>query len=826
MSTHSDDGSNLTDSTYEFVETDVDREGNGTDSLASTDDVGRPDDVASLADTEESDEEGDGDEDAAEPATQPLTDLEHAVRAAFDTPTLGRSSAFPAEDSQRSLPQSVEYEESDGPFARSIEFEEPSNLGAGTVSVKHTVTEHNETDTASIVGNLGIEGSPHRLLVTIRQTMTKQGLTTKEPLRILYVGSHSAKRDIIHKIASTVTASVPGDKGTGRSRQSSSQLYNVVTVSGFGSEKTPEIELVHSSECQIKVEDCLSVERLEYNDASEKPVILKLTTEDGSCHSVPLGKEFTLEPHFEVPHISIFYHDRSEDMETSKNARDFMIRHGVPSIIINHQQTFLHSQSMEPNEHSVHMSLEARDSRGRKTMVPGRHPIDLNSFLNIDARQMNRNLAYLTKLYEPLQAPVVASKTPEPEVPVPEYEKTSLSLRHLIISIQNRPESGYIMPVGMLLLSLLSAIMLSFPYVLSREPTISINSKVVSNIPVSCTTSSTQAALITSATAPASISVATSTRTVTVTHAPTSGPNSLAIVPSMDLGATSQKFHSNAKANRSICSAQILGGRDILIRIPSATKLSWLTKDAMSVNISRCNDTVDTERVYSSDEGIVLSLPKKEAYGVLNITIITTRKPRVNETFQVDFGTSTLQAVQNMMDKMSSMFHDKSLLVPSLSELVDEAKRGTLNRLEETRNRASGPAVSLTDSITDLAKSVSREAAKRSAIISKEVNIRLVEAEMKVTERMRILKKLPEPLREGIFKAQVKSKLMWLRMQGKDDEYRAYEEAAKEAIRAKAQAAGKGEKQAKHKKTCGKRKAERMGKRCTKKCVKAKRAQT
>jgi hypothetical protein len=174
-------------------ELDTDREDNTTESIASTD-FGRPDDVASLADTEASGSESDDEEHSEQAVSQRFPDFEQAVQQAFDTPTLGRSSTVMNQDEDRRLSQS-------------IEFEETLSLGMGNVSVRHTVTEFSEEETARLTQSGAYQGSPKRLVVTIRQTMTpKRCLSTKEPLRILYVGSHSAKQDIIHKIASTVTA--------------------------------------------------------------------------------------------------------------------------------------------------------------------------------------------------------------------------------------------------------------------------------------------------------------------------------------------------------------------------------------------------------------------------------------------------------------------------------------------------------------------------------------------------------------------------------------------------------------------------------------------
>ena len=112
MSTRSEaqsDDSILGESTYEFIDTDEEsRDENATESVASTD-FGRPDDIASLADTEQSDEES-GDEDHQGTASVPaLPHHDHAVEQAFNTPTIGRRSAVLLEDLDKPLTQSIEF---------------------------------------------------------------------------------------------------------------------------------------------------------------------------------------------------------------------------------------------------------------------------------------------------------------------------------------------------------------------------------------------------------------------------------------------------------------------------------------------------------------------------------------------------------------------------------------------------------------------------------------------------------------------------------------------------------------------------------------------
>ncbi|TVY47944.1 hypothetical protein LOCC1_G002643 [Lachnellula occidentalis] len=785
MSARSEDGSILGESNYEFIDTDTDsRDGNATESIASTD-FGRPeDDVASLADTERSGEDS-GDEDNSEGAPIPtFPGLDEAAEA-FGTPTIGRNSA-------------VLLEEHDIPLTQSIEFEEPFSLAADDVSVKHTVADLPEEHTARVVEVMKLSSPPQRLVVTIRQTMTKQGLSTRDPLRILYVGSHSAKQDIIHKLASSVTASVEGAK---KLRQSSSQLYNVVPVSAFGSERTPEIELMHSSGYQIKVEDCTYASTLKFEDDPQKPDVLKLTLDDNvSHHSVPDEPGFIVEPHWELPHIAVFYCSDSDDADVKQTrsiTRKFMGRHSVPSITISHRQLFDRIQPMSLDQHSIHMCLESRASNGRGTIIHQRLPIDLASFLNIDARQMNRNLAYLTGLHEPLPETVAMVASPK-RVEVqssntPDVEKTPYSISDSVSFIRNwnGAEWRALLPVGLLLIGVFTAVLTGIPsYRFSSKPAISINSKIMSTIPISSTLPVAQSSLDQSITSPTARALM-STRTITVTHAQSSGPNSLSVVPSMELGRTAHEVHSQPKTSKkSPCSAEILGDREILIRIPSATKLSWLTKEAMSVNITRGNETVDTERAYSSDEGIVLLLPKKEAYGLLNISVITTRKPRVNETFQVDFGTFASQTWQALMDKMWSVFPEEMHLVDpaifgnlrsSFDEMTEEARsqsQSAWSIMEEARRLAMEQASSAGEGITNIAKHWSLEAAKRSAILSKEIGIQISDAEATMLKQ---LNHMQDPFKNGIFKAQVQAKLMWLKMQGKEEEYKEYAKAAFEA---------------------------------------------
>ncbi|EKD19824.1 hypothetical protein MBM_01776 [Drepanopeziza brunnea f. sp. 'multigermtubi' MB_m1] len=786
----SDEG-NLGESTYEFVDTDTEsRDDNATESVASTD-FGRPDDVASLADTE-GDESGDED-DAGAMSVPALQNLNHTVDEAFNTPTIARSST-------------ALFEDLDKPLAQSIEFEEPYTPGA--VSVKHTVAELSEDQMANAFKGMTLQDPPKPILITIRQTMTKQGLSTRDPLRILYVGSHSAKQDVIHKIASSVTASVEGSNRAESLRQSSSQLYNVVPISAFGSERTPEIELMHSSGYQIKVEDCTSAASMKFEDSPEKPDVIKMVLDENFVHhSVPEGQGFIVEPHWDLPHVAIFYCSDGDDLEarrTRTNARKFMTRHSIPSIVISHKQLFERGQCMSLDQHSIHMCLESRDSSSRGNVIHQRLPIDLASFLNIDARQMNRNLAFLTGLYDTKNAKALpnAPQRFDPSNPQ-DLEKTSYSVNFF----RNRNGAALwraVVPVSMLVMSVLIASLTGLPsYSFSKvasSPAMTINSKIVPAVSIPSSVALTSSASVPSITSlSSSVAAKASVKTVTVTQsiALASGSKSLSVLPSVDLGKAAQSVHVKPANKSYVCSAELLGDREILIRIPSATKLSWLAKEAMLVNITRNNVTVDTDRAYTSDEGIVLLLPKNEAYGVLNISITTTKKPRVNETFQLDLGSTA--SWQSFLNKLSSYLPEDSHFVDSsiFSHVYQAAEhmagdavhqsQVTLHQMEEAGKAAVDQAAQAGEGLVELAKSVSLEAAKRTAILSQQVGIHVSGAKAKLAKTFESSQHLRKPLDEGLVKAQIQSKLLWLKMQGKDEEYREYQRRAADLTRRKAE---------------------------------------
>lgn len=780
---HSENHNRLGESAYDFFDdTDTEsRDGNITESVASTDYNG-VDDVTSLADTEHSEDESDSDGDM--PAVTGLGEL-------IENSTTSQNTANFQDEIER-------------PLSHSIEFEEPLDLGVEIVSVKHTVCEFEGEQAARIASIISPVHPPTRLVATIRQTMTKQGLSTKDALRILYVGDDSAKRDIIHKIASSVAASVETEADDGGSPDHA-QLFNVVPVSAFGSERMPEIELMQSSRYQIKVEDCSSAMNLKFEDEPGKPDVIKLIIDENyAYHSVPEKSTFIVEPKWDLPHVAIFYCSENDSLDLRRTrtfSRTFLSRHKVPSIVISHKQSYDKSSGcITLDQHTIHMCLESREVGSPRNIIHQRLPIDLASFMNIDARQMNRNLAYLTGLHEPLPLTTLV-QTQRTKRQLTNIKKAP-DLLEFIISLRPRTRGQWLtlLPMGLLLFGVLAGVLSRISsyhlptHVLSingdNKTADSIQQIPLSELPQSSAT--VDSSLI-------STEIRTSTKTITVTRAQSASSNSLAPMPTMDIGKLRERNpylpaprSENILEKITICDAEILGQRELLIRIPPAALTSWLGKGAMALNVSRGVKSIDTELAYSTYDGVVLQFPRRDAHGILNVSIVTFTKPKVDETFQVDFGSSWRHRIEDAYHELYSAilgdanevdntFHDARDRVWMIGSSLLGRSQLVSNRTYSTLLGANSLAIAVTKQLRELTGGLSLALVKQSAMFSKDLSTLVSDTKAALQRKSRILSS-PDPASNILLRAQIKSRLAWLKFQGRTVEAREYERKAANAM--------------------------------------------
>ncbi|POS85953.1 hypothetical protein EPUL_002855, partial [Erysiphe pulchra] len=674
-------------SAYEFINTDEEsRDDNTTESIASTD-FGRFDETNSLRSTEFSGEDNiEGNNQESRQSTVP--------DEIIPKPSLSSVLSHDPHINVNKVSQST---------SPSIEFEESFDGGEGKIYVKHTVAELEEEQISNLLGPIPKNNPKNKVLLCVRQTMTDLNLSIKEPLRILYVGSHLARQDIIHKIASSVIASAENGMSDKQRRYSGSQHYNVIPISAFGSENAPEIELMHSSRYQIKVDSCYSAYNLKSEKSLNNPDVIKLVLDDEfTCHSIPSHKDsFYIEPSWELPHIAIIYCSGGDDINIKRTralVRKFLNRHHIPSILISQILMLDNFSFPSVDQHSIHMCLESKDPKEGGSIIHQRFPINLDTFLNVDARQINRNLAYLTGLHEPICIPttlnhkIYDSQSQERDCQILK-KKPIISWGQGISII--RLTSFYRICLLSFLFVLLTTIL---NYVNVSGPTISLNNKIILN------SSSSQVASISSIISP--IILATSKLFRPLSQDASSicymsfGPKIFS--ESFDEGFSAVKIDSS-KRSSSIsfsCTAETYGEKNVLIRILGNPRFIWPKSETISINIFRDNKTIDTDRAFGNENCLVLLIPRNEAYGVINVSINSEKKLRLNKTCTLNFGSSASQILQIFKNKMSSFvihqspndgsyptYHNKHKAVNVIKNIRNKF-RAKFPKLSDTCNRA------------------------------------------------------------------------------------------------------------------------------------------
>ncbi|KAK3295744.1 uncharacterized protein B0H64DRAFT_153216 [Chaetomium fimeti] len=781
----SDNGS-LADSAYEIIngadneiihETDSEII-NGTDNESQDDrmtestcslSASRPDDVHSLDGSSVDPYNTDSDDESDHPSR--ASSIRYADQALQNPSTQFTTSSLEHGSST----------EGSGVVVRSIHFQESDvsdTVLEENISAKHAIRELSEEDSSAIAENLALQNPPRRWVVSIRQTMSQSYLSTKEPLRVLYVGPPEAQRAIVLKICSAIWESPQPNNQDYLSRHREG-VYNIVPISSFG--PSPELDLMEASQYQIKVEHCTSAEELvgpESSSLGEVGYSITIEQEkDYRSFVSPTGPAVI--PEWDLPHIAVFYcstYDDAESSGTRHAAWSFMERHGVPSIFIADQQDFGNSDwGKYINEHSAHLCLESRDPE--RPTAPHRFPIDYASFADIDARQMNRNLAYLTGLSETEDNLGLGNTKTKAGVPRPETMKSAKG-RRLAAREEFWRRIRSILPAVLLLMGpffALSMIDWLWPAGLYQTQPSSFTGVCVSS-PVSPGFTTGRSSSVATSTKTVVINI-TSTKTVQATQTqPSTSTFASALslagflsdkpsaVPA-DIEAKDKKPNNS---NKTACSVRVHSLTEILVGVPSRNKAVWLAAGSIDITVRR-NDHLIKTKISCVDEGVIVELDQKDAYGLVNITVVTTRRPRINETFQIDFGKS---AIAELAETIEAGLH---LLQGAIKNVAwtDDASQIFDNACRVSRE--------LPGEVSSAFEHASEAVQNRADRFKQAVG----DARKHLTHRIGSNDLIRKELDLSILQAQIASRLWWLRMQGKTEEYNQYKRNASRLLDAK-----------------------------------------
>lgn len=243
----------------------------------------------------------------------------------------------------------------------------------------------------------------------------------------------------------------------------------------------------------------------------------------------------------------------------------------------------------------------------------------------------------------------------------------------------------------------------------------------------------------------------TSTKTVLISETRTAAPSATATDTLLLPSSPAQRAPEKSEG-KGICSAEVHSPREILVRMPHNTKLYWLAKDSISIEVAHGEEPIKA-KFSSVDEGILIEIPKAEARGVVDVSVTTTRRPKVNETFAVDFGRGVADVAMDfgrlVAQDVAGMFAVASVESARRAEEMQGAAAGALRRVEESLGAARARAMKVWDNArvpasADFSSGTRNRASRIAGIWAGRA------------------RELGEETSLGILKAQVRAKAAWL----------------------------------------------------------------
>lgn len=640
-SSFDDTSSSLGDSAYEFVDdksaaaSDDEEQDNLTQSASSTEDR----EMKSSVDNRHQGP----DEERSQPSRSHSSSLSFDQDDALTTGSQSSDETSPRMenmvDTDKTISNGMERDKQ-----QMIQLNEPKNTDPDAVmdvEGSYILKVFQGLEFSEMLHHFRMDRPSTQSVATVRQTMANQRLGLNGPYKVLYVGDVSAKESIIRKIGSALASSL-GSEIFQRSR------FNIVPISSFGEATSPEVVLVDSTGLEMNVEECISASFTKMEGGNDT-ITIKLSNQQ-IVESFWSGTAHVVTDHWNTPDLVIFYQAEDDDIsakQTRHFAQKFMIRHKIPYIVI-----FQHFSWTKPadlivlNQKTPHICLETLCSNSAEFQIIKRLPIDQMTFLELDALQMNRNLAYLAAIHQNSGASLTQSRlisrcelqrAPKSNPNGPKWLTGFSYFGETYVLEKFRPIEK-LLAFGLFLIFGL----LFYHFIINGF------------FMFDTSTSSSQRALANTDTVPG-VLLTKSMTTISTSSNSVSGPT---VKPTSSF--INQHYVSKAKPvpdmNTDIASflldrdallpnksdkfyVKIIGDYHIVIKTPQ-----WLTRykrtPKIKCNVVRGQQPLKYQLSMIFDGVYALEIPREDAYGTLNVSISTVSKPGINESFELCFGNS------------------------------------------------------------------------------------------------------------------------------------------------------------------------------------------
>ncbi|KAL8768903.1 MAG: hypothetical protein Q9209_004958 [Squamulea sp. 1 TL-2023] len=507
---------------------------------------------------------------------------------------------------------------------------------------------------------LDTASAPKNNAVTVRQHMLDHSLSLEGPYRLLYVGDVAARERIVAKIGAALASTIKDESPR-------PLRYNVVPMpSSDDPDCFSEPVLLDWSGHEIVVYQCINAS---FNRKDNGHETIKLTMDgDADVQSVWDGSKFDLTEGWEVPDVAVFYLSQGDNLsakQTRRLARSFMARHEIPAIVISERPTWERpAEAITIERLTPHICLQTKSGTTSSSSVVKRLPIDLSTFMRLDALQLNHNLAYLA----------LARGTPRP-INGDQRSVKSGGRRNFSKGLNFQPTwdsiLGYLGPArprASLLLNLLAAVsilvaarFMSFQFGPLQGPSIDHGLDINMN----CSPALTPLSSAMATSVPSLKSKPTMLRSLS-----SESPAKLELHQRLPVGKSHTDLATLLESNTLTINksekfqAHVLGDTHIVLRPPH-----WFTRlkrtPKLNIKITQGDRILKHQMSTIFDGMYALELPIDEAHGLINISVWTDSRPKIHENLQTDFGNSWLRAAgwKRAVNALSGSFRQDLVLV-------------------------------------------------------------------------------------------------------------------------------------------------------------------
>ena len=459
---------------------------------------------------------------------------------------------------------------------------------------------------------------------TVRQVMRKEGLVLDGAFKVLYMGPTEMKDAVVQKIASALAAN---HSSSPRDSLNSSRV-TVVPISSFADDSSPDVVLIDSMGLDMNIEECKSA-RIIIGDGHDETIELKLTNHKTVRSSWSRKTQsYRIHPDYNLPDLATVYIPSTETAlakRSREQAQAFFARHDIPTLVVSYDTKWKKTlPSMELDQRLPHLCIESFDPRTSAATILDRRPVDINTLSNLDSAQLSRSLALLTPLstLTPLSDSDYILKESGSTLPLPANKDTTKPRR-----VRSEGEK-----VGIFVVVCLvgAAIYLQLLLYYDAASSGSVPAQVLES--KASPTRLSESTFVATTDVPSSISTEACEQSL-----------SPAIVAEPQDASLATLLQTKFESNRSdTFQVQVVGDSHVVLRPP--TWLSQLRRaPQLHFKVHRKKKQLDYEFSTLFDGVYALKFLPEDAHGVLDITVWTKRKPRLNETFQVEFGTPWLK---------------------------------------------------------------------------------------------------------------------------------------------------------------------------------------